>query len=151
MFCALVEKSKADAREPCAYLHRLFETLPSLTAPAGLETLLPHRLAPDDLKIRKPRSLGSPAAYPCSSPKSRSTRFTIVFPSVSRYVQISFIALILHRVMHTRLHSANTGLPPERAVKQLARIQNHRLCYVLCEPVTGVSALNTEQVAVFNA
>ena len=49
-----VETAKANGLEPRAYLHYLFETLPTVTAQDGIEALLPHRLTPDDLKIRAP-------------------------------------------------------------------------------------------------
>jgi transposase len=54
MLYTLVETAKAVGLEPRAYLHYLFETLPTVTAQDGIEALLPHRLTPDDLKIRAP-------------------------------------------------------------------------------------------------
>ncbi|WP_156824324.1 IS66 family transposase [Thioalkalivibrio sp. ALE20] len=54
MLYTLVETAKAAGLEPRAYLHYLFETLPTATTPDALEALLPHRLTPDDLKIPAP-------------------------------------------------------------------------------------------------
>ena len=65
--------------------------------------------------------------------------------------QIYFMALILHRVMRARLHSAHTGLSPERALEHLTRIQHHRIRIAQGEPVTGVSAINADQDGVFSA
>jgi len=54
MLYTLVETARANALEPRAYLHYLFETLPTATTPDAVEALLPHRLTPDDLKIPTP-------------------------------------------------------------------------------------------------
>ena len=54
MLYTLVETAKATGLEPRAYLHYLFETLPTVTHPEGIEALLPHRLTPHDLKIPGP-------------------------------------------------------------------------------------------------
>jgi transposase len=51
----LVETAKAAGLEPRAYLAYLFETLPTVTTPEGIEALLPHRLTPDDLNIPAPK------------------------------------------------------------------------------------------------
>jgi transposase len=55
MLYTLVETAKAAGLEPRAYLHYLFETLPTVTTPEGIEALLPLRLTPDDLKIPAPQ------------------------------------------------------------------------------------------------
>ncbi len=67
------------------------------------------------------------------------------------HAQICFMALILHRVMRTRLHAAHTGLSPERALEQLTRIQHHRIRIAQADPVTGVSTINAEQAGTFSA
>ena len=54
MLYTLVETAKANGLEPRAYLHYLFETLPTVKAQDGFEALLPHRLAPELLKIPVP-------------------------------------------------------------------------------------------------
>jgi hypothetical protein len=61
------------------------------------------------------------------------------------------MALILHRVMRTRLRAAETGVTPERALEQLRRIQHHRIRLNGAEPVTGVSSINDQQSEVLNA
>lgn len=70
---------------------------------------------------------------------------------IRAHAQICFIALILHRVMRTRLRSANTGLSPDRALEQLTRIQHHRIRIAEGDPVTGVSTISAEQAGVFSA
>ena len=54
MLYTLVETAKANALEPRAYLHYLFETLPTITTPGDIEALLPQRLTPELLKIPAP-------------------------------------------------------------------------------------------------
>ena len=56
---------------------------------------------------------------------------------IRAHASICFMALILHRVMRTRLRVANAGLSPERALEQLHRIQHHRIRLNGAEPVTG--------------
>jgi len=70
---------------------------------------------------------------------------------IRAHAQICFMALILHRVMRARLHSAHPGLSPERALEQLMRIQHHRIRIAQGDPVTGVSAINADQAGVFSA
>jgi len=70
---------------------------------------------------------------------------------IRAHALICFIALILHRVMRSRLTSANTGLSPERTLEQLTRIQHHRIRIAQGDPVTGVSTISTEQAEMFSA
>jgi len=70
---------------------------------------------------------------------------------IKAHASICFMALILHRVMRTRLRAANAGLTPERALEQLRRIQHHRIRLNGAEPVTGVSSINDAQSEVLNA
>jgi transposase len=70
---------------------------------------------------------------------------------IRAHAQICFIALILHRVMRSRLKSANTDLSPERAMERLARIQHHRIQIAQGDPMTGVSTIASEQAEVFSA
>lgn len=70
---------------------------------------------------------------------------------IRAHAQICFIALILHRVMRSRLRSAHTGLSPERALEQLMRIQHHRIQIAQSNPVTGISTISKEQTQVFSA
>jgi transposase len=55
MLYTLVETAKANCLEPRAYLHYLFEALPTVTAAEGIEVLLPHRLTPELLKLPTPK------------------------------------------------------------------------------------------------
>lgn len=70
---------------------------------------------------------------------------------IRAHASICFMALILHRIMRTRLRAANAGLSPERALEQLHRIQHHRIRLNGATPVTGVSSINDEQNKVFHA
>ena len=46
---------------------------------------------------------------------------------IRAHASICFMALILHRVMRSRLKAADAGYTPERALEQLQRIQHHRV------------------------
>ena len=70
---------------------------------------------------------------------------------IRAHASICFIALILHRIMRSRLRAADTGLTPERALEQLQRIQHHRVRLNGGEPIAGVSSINTVQSEVFDA
>lgn len=70
---------------------------------------------------------------------------------IRAHASICFMALILHRVMRSRLKAADVGYTPERALEQLQRIQHHRVRLNGGEPVTGVSTLSTEQHEVLHA
>ncbi|MDP2786840.1 MAG: IS1634 family transposase [Pseudomonadota bacterium] len=70
---------------------------------------------------------------------------------IRAHASICFMALILHRVMRTRLRAAHTNLTPERALEQLRRIQHHRIRLNGAQPVTGVSSINDEQNEVLHA
>lgn len=70
---------------------------------------------------------------------------------IRAHAQICFMALILHRVMRGKLKSADTGLSPERALEQLARIQHHRIQIAQGDPMTGVSTIATDQAEVLRA
>jgi transposase len=70
---------------------------------------------------------------------------------IRAHASICFMALILHRVMRSRLKAANAGYTPERALEQLQRIQHHRVRLNGGEPVAGVSTISTEQSEVLHA
>ena len=70
---------------------------------------------------------------------------------IRAHASICFMALILHRVMRSRLKAADAGYTPERALEQLQRIQHHRVRLNGGEPVIGVSTLSTEQNEVLHA
>ena len=70
---------------------------------------------------------------------------------IRAHAAICFMALILYRVIRTRLKSANAGVSPERALEYLRRIQHHRIRLNATEPVTGVSPVSAEQSEALNA
>ena len=70
---------------------------------------------------------------------------------IRAHASVCFMALILHRVMRSRLQAANTGFSPERAISQLQRIQHHRASFPGGKPMAGVSTLTTEQCKVLYA
>lgn len=70
---------------------------------------------------------------------------------IRAHASICFMALILHRIIRSRLRAAGTGLSPERALEQLHRIQHHRIRLNDAEPVTGVSSISTGQSELFSA
>ena len=70
---------------------------------------------------------------------------------IRAHAAICFIALILYRVMRTRLHASETALSPERALAKLRRIQHHRVTLNGAQSVTGVSSINKEQTDILAA
>lgn len=70
---------------------------------------------------------------------------------IRAHASICFMALILHRIMRTRLRAAGTGLSPERALEQLHRIQHHRVRLNGGAPVAGVSTISSAQSEVLDA
>ena len=70
---------------------------------------------------------------------------------IRAHASICFMALILHRIMRSRLRAAGTGVSPERALEQLHRIQHHRIRLGVAEPVTGVSSVNIDQSELLRA
>ncbi|TDM06811.1 MAG: IS1634 family transposase [Ideonella sp. MAG2] len=70
---------------------------------------------------------------------------------IRAHATICFIALILHRVMRTRLRSASQTCSPERALSTLRRIQHHRVCINAAQPIAGLSTINQEQAAILAA
>ncbi|MBU3694798.1 MAG: IS1634 family transposase [Rhodocyclaceae bacterium] len=67
---------------------------------------------------------------------------------IRAHASICFMALILHRVMRSRLRATCS---PERALEQLQRIQHHRVSLNGGKPMAGVSTITTEQSAVLHA
>ena len=70
---------------------------------------------------------------------------------IRAHAAICFIALILYRVMRSRLQATGTGLSPERAIAQLQRIQHHRVRLDGRQSVTGISSLTPEHYEVIHA
>ncbi len=70
---------------------------------------------------------------------------------IRAHASICFMALILYRVMRTRLRAGETALSPERALANLRRIQHHRVTLNGAQPVTGISSISKEQTAIMSA
>lgn len=61
---------------------------------------------------------------------------------IRAHAGICYMALILYRIMRTRLHGSGTALSPERALTKLRRIQHHRVTLNGTESVAGISSIN---------
>jgi hypothetical protein len=70
---------------------------------------------------------------------------------IRAHASICFIALILYRVMRSRLHASDTGLSPERALSRLRRIQHHRVTLNGAQPVAGLSSISQDQADILSA
>lgn len=70
---------------------------------------------------------------------------------IRAHATICFIALILYRVMRSRLRAAGTKLSPERALSKLRRIQHHRITLNETQPVAGLSSISQEQADILAA
>jgi len=70
---------------------------------------------------------------------------------IRAHAAICFMALILYRIMRTRLHASQTSLSPERALSNLGRIQHHRVTLNGAQCITGVSTINAEQTNILAA
>lgn len=70
---------------------------------------------------------------------------------IRAHATICFMALILYRVMRSRLHASDTHLSPERALAKLRHIQHHRITLNESEPVAGLSSINKEQIDILSA
>ena len=70
---------------------------------------------------------------------------------IRAHAMIGFIALILYRVMRSRLHVAGTSHSPERALAKLRRIQHHRVTLNASQPVAGLSSIDQEQMSILAA
>ena len=70
---------------------------------------------------------------------------------IRAYATICFIALILYRVMRSRMRASDTKLSPERALSKLRRIQHHRITLNETQPVAGLSSISQEQADILAA
>ena len=70
---------------------------------------------------------------------------------IRAHATICFIALILHRVMRTRLRATSPTCSPERALAKLRRIQHHRVSINAAQPMAGLSSIDHEQAAILAA
>ena len=70
---------------------------------------------------------------------------------IRAHAAICFMALILYRVMRTRLRNSDTPLSPERALSKLRRIQHQQITINSTQPVAGLSTINQEHTAILAA
>jgi transposase len=70
---------------------------------------------------------------------------------IRAHAMICFIALILYRIMRSRLKQSQSNLSPERALTQLRKIQRHKVSINQGEPVEGISTIDDDQAQVLKA
>ena len=70
---------------------------------------------------------------------------------IRSHALVCFMALILYRVMRTRLHASGDKHSPERALQRLRRIQHHRVTLNASQPLTGLSSIDQEQAGILAA
>ncbi len=70
---------------------------------------------------------------------------------IRAHAAICFMALILYRVMRTRLRNSDTPLSPERALSKLRRIQHQQITLNSTQPVAGLSTITQEHTAILTA
>ena len=70
---------------------------------------------------------------------------------IKAHAAICFMALILYRVMRTRLRGGDTQLSPERALQKLRRIQHHQVMINDTQPVSGLSTVTQEHSDILSA
>lgn len=68
---------------------------------------------------------------------------------IRAHAMLCFIALILYRVMRSRLKLADAQLSPERALEQLRAIQHHRVRINGAAPIDGISSIDANQAHIF--
>ena len=61
------------------------------------------------------------------------------------------MALILYRVMRTRLAGSSTKISPERALEKLRRIQHQRVKVNDLEPIAALSSINQDHTEILQA
>jgi transposase len=70
---------------------------------------------------------------------------------IHAHASICFMALILYRVMRTRLRDSNTQISPERALEKLRRIQHQKVKVNDLEPIAALSSINQEHTEILQA
>ena len=70
---------------------------------------------------------------------------------IKAHASICFTALILYRVMRSRLKLAGSALSPEAALLELRRIQRHSVSINDAAPVQGLSTITSGQTEVLAA
>ncbi len=70
---------------------------------------------------------------------------------IHAHAAICFMALILYRVMRSRLRDSNTKISPERALDKLRRIQHQVVTVNDLEPIAALSSINQEHTEILQA
>lgn len=70
---------------------------------------------------------------------------------IHAHASICFMALILYRVMRSRLKDSNAKMSPERALDKLRRIQHQVVTVNDLEPIAGLSSINQEHTEILQA
>ena len=70
---------------------------------------------------------------------------------IHAHASICFMALILYRVMRSRLRDSNTKISPERALEKLRRIQHQLVKVNDLEPIAALSSINQDHTEILQA
>jgi len=70
---------------------------------------------------------------------------------IHAHASICFMALILYRVMRSRLKDSNNKISPERALDKLRRIQHQVVKVNDLEPIAALSSINHEHMEILQA
>jgi hypothetical protein len=70
---------------------------------------------------------------------------------IHAHAAICFMALILYRVMRSRLKDSHSKISPERALDKLRRIQHQVVKVNDLEPIAALSSMNQEQTEILQA
>jgi len=70
---------------------------------------------------------------------------------IHAHASICFMALILYRVMRSRLKDSHTKISPERALDKLRRIQHQVVKVNDLDPIAALSNINQEHAAILQA
>ena len=70
---------------------------------------------------------------------------------IHAHASICFMALILYRVMRSRLKDSHTQISPERALDKLRRIQHQVVKVNDLEPIAALSSINQEHTEILQA
>jgi transposase len=70
---------------------------------------------------------------------------------IHAHAAVCFMALILYRVMRTRLRDSGSKISPQRALEKLRRIQHQNVKVNDLEPIAALSSINQEHTDIFQA
>jgi len=70
---------------------------------------------------------------------------------IHAHASICFMALIVYRVMRSRLRDSHTKISPERALDKLRRIQHQVVTVNDLEPIAALSSINKEHTEILQA